>query len=63
MAKAFRECEETFVEASGEALQVSWEINNGFEQVQEEFHPPFSRIDREKDYTKAYNVFEKELGR
>ena len=38
-------------------LTVTWEINNGLEQVTRTFYSPFTHVDREEDYKRAWAVF------
>ncbi len=52
-AKEFREALKDW---DGESpLTVSWEIDNGLKT----FYPPFTGVDREADYARAYEVFQK----
>lgn len=38
-------------------LSVSWQIDNGLKTITKTFYPPFTKVDREADYTQAYEVF------
>jgi hypothetical protein len=40
-------------------LTATWPIDNGLATVTKTFHPPFTRVDREEDYRKAWEFFEK----
>jgi hypothetical protein len=40
------------------ALTVSWPIDDGNATVTRTFHPPFTRVDREAEYARAWAVFE-----
>lgn len=44
------------------SLTVSWSINNGNAAVTKTFYPPFTRVDREDDYRRAWATFEARLG-
>lgn len=39
-------------------LTATWEIDNGLATVTKTFHPPFTPVDREEDYRRAWAVFE-----
>jgi hypothetical protein len=43
-------------------LTVSWKIDNGLQTVTKTFHPPFTKVDREEEYSVAWRVFEKRAG-
>jgi hypothetical protein len=38
-------------------LTVSWRGDNGLATVTKTFHPPFTRVDREEDYRRAWAAF------
>jgi hypothetical protein len=40
-------------------LTATWPIDNGLTTTTKTFHPPFTRVDREEDYRKAWEFFEK----
>ena len=39
-------------------LDVSWEIDDGLQTVNKTFYPPFTKVDREEDYRRAWEEFE-----
>ena len=43
-------------------ITVSWSIDNGNATVTRTFHPPFTRVDREDDYRRAWAAFAARLG-
>jgi hypothetical protein len=40
-------------------LDVSWEIDDGLQTVTKTFYPPFTKVDREEDYRRAWEEFER----
>jgi hypothetical protein len=43
-------------------ITVSWPVDNGNATVTKTFHPPFTKVDREDDYRRAWAAFEARLG-
>ena len=58
--KEFREAQKDHDGVS--PLDVTWAIDNGLETVTKTFYPPFTPVDREADYARAWHVFSDRLG-
>ena len=58
-AKEFREARDNWDGKS--PIKVSWEIDNGLKTVTKTFYPPFTKVDRETDYERAYHFFKKHI--
>ena len=54
-AKEFREAAKDWDCQS--PLTVTWPIDNGLQTVTKTFYPPFTGVDREADYARAYEAF------
>jgi hypothetical protein len=59
-ARQFREARENWDGKS--PLIVSWQIDNSLKTVTKTFYPPFTGVDREADYERAYTAFMKRYG-
>jgi hypothetical protein len=59
-AKELREARK-FHDDSG-PLAVCWKIDNGLATVTKTFHPPFTKVDREDDYRRAWTSFAARYG-
>ena len=44
-------------------LTVSWPIDDGNATVAKKFYPPFTRVDREAEYARAWEIFERRYGK
>jgi hypothetical protein len=48
-------------DAAAPPLNVTWGIDDGLQTVTKTFYPPFTKVDREGDYARAYEVFQRRL--
>lgn len=55
--KEFREENSREPETEEDALTISWQIDNGNEEVEKTFYPPFTKVDREEDYRRVYEAW------
>ena len=44
------------------ALEASWPIDDGLQTVTKTFYPPFTKVDREEDYRRAWEVLSERYG-
>jgi hypothetical protein len=44
-------------------LDVSWEIDDGLQTVTKTFYPPFTKVDREEEYRRAWEEFSRRYAR
>ncbi|WP_050044914.1 hypothetical protein [Bradyrhizobium sp. LTSP849] len=59
-AKELREARKSHDDSG--PLTVSWKIDNGLATVTKTFHPPFTKVDREDDYRRAWASFAARYG-
>ena len=58
-----REVRDSLEDWSGnDAVTVSWDLDNGRTTVTKTFYPPFTKVDREADYARAYEVLKQRHG-